>query len=61
MHSPVDVDSKAFTENTVPEMGLKRDKTCQMERDEKAISGRGNCMNTSMEHKGRLCLENSMW
>lgn len=56
MRSPVDVVSKAFTEKAAPELGSKGDKTCQMERDEKDGSGKGNCMNHSTEHDGGWCL-----
>lgn len=48
MHSPMDVVSKAFTENAAPEMGSQRDKTCQMERDEKEYQER-----ESHEHEHR--------
>lgn len=48
--------SKAFTEKAAPELGSKRDKTCQMGRDEKYGSDRGNCMNNSAKHNRRWCL-----
>lgn len=51
MHSPADVVSKAFTEKAAPGWA-PRDKACQMVRDEKNVSGRGNCVNNSTEHKG---------
>lgn len=56
MRSPVDVVSKAFAEKAAPELGSKRDKTCQMERDGKDGSGKGNCTNHSTAHDGRWCL-----
>lgn len=49
------VVSKVFIKRVVFELGFKRDNICKMERDEKDILGRRNCMNNSIEYKGRWC------
>lgn len=51
----MDVVSKAFTEKAATELGSKRDKTCQMGRDERYGSDGGNCMNNSAKHNSRWC------
>lgn len=55
LHSSGEVVSKAFTEKAALELDSKRNQACQMGRHEKDLADRGNCMNSSTEHKGRWC------
>lgn len=50
----MDVVSKAFTENAIPELGSKRDKTCHIERERKVYQ-KGGFAWTIARNKCRLC------